>query len=121
MDADHKQELIDEFVEQVKKHYGETLEGHYKIVNKCARRIDKIYEEMNNLGTEGLSALSVLLDHENDLVALMAAAYLIDYNPEKCVAIYKRISKSKEFIGFEAKWGLKNLRETRKDLFEKSK
>jgi hypothetical protein len=59
MDTNNIDKLINDFVLNTRTHYAETLEGHYKIVNKCAREVDKIYKKLKALDTEGLSALRV--------------------------------------------------------------
>lgn len=82
-------DLLDEFCQRAIKHYEFTLEGNYK-QGKQEELLQLIYSDIPE-------------------VVSFAAVYCMRYNPEKCLAALKELSKEDtSFIGMSAGYAIQN-------------
>ena len=106
---------LDELIETLRvasrNHYQATLEGDYKVTSKSADIEEAAFKKIIAFGVEGREALLKLVDDPDKSVALSAAAYSINYSPERCEEVIRRIAKDREMIGFMAQPALKRWAE----------
>lgn len=108
MEQSEIKELVEAFALESKKQYEASCDGKFRIANKTTDKINLLFAKIKTFGDNGRESLFKLTNDTDPSVALMAAAYSMKYKPKECIAIYKRIAKLPDLIGFMAQQGLKN-------------
>lgn len=111
MDAERIKKIIADYKAAVIKEHEFGLEGDYRKANVQSIRIGTLFEAIIEAGDYAREALLDLVDDDNMNVAAFAATHSLKYNPKRCKAVLKRISKESGMIGFEAKGALKRWKE----------
>jgi len=102
--------LVKEFEDASKKHYAATTRNS-RYANIQARRINRIFSQIVEIGDDARVELLKLTENENDHVASMAAVYSLKFNPEKSLSALYRVSKKTGLIGFEAEQAIQRWKE----------
>jgi len=94
-----KDKMVKEFAKSVQLQYEAIMQGNAKEGNKHADKYMRCFKELvERYGDSGREKLSSLLDHSDDRVKAMAAAYLLRYKTSKSLQILERIAKEGKFI-----------------------
>jgi len=70
--------------------------------NAHARVISGLYAAIIREGDTGREALLVLLEHESQVVAGMAAVFSLRYNPSRSLDVLRRLAVQGGLLGFRA-------------------
>ncbi len=113
MDAKDKQiqKLLANFTEASINHYDASMAGDWRTANVQAKKINKSFLALANLGADARKALLDLVDMETLPVAAMAAVYSLKFSPERALATLQKIAKEPGLIGFEAEQAIKRWTE----------
>lgn len=111
-----KKELnIEEFIAELRKYYVESYNAlHIEHDHQKSNRLVKKYialEQKLVLTPEGINAMSLLLDDEDDIVRYYSASALISLFPKKCIKILKDIEKKDIFVSYLVKYILLNYKD----------
>ena len=101
-------ELLDTFRRAVLRHYEASQNGDSDLINVQVEVIQGAFEKLSALGPDGRDALFELTGSKQLPIACMAAAYSLKYKPLECEQVLGVIAKSKDLLGFKAKYALKN-------------
>lgn len=102
------EQLIEEFRDASLKHHQATLDGYYKVTNREADRVHRVFLKLRELGPEAREALIQVAIQGDGADASAAAVYSLKYDAKRALAVLKRISKDRGILGFEASWAIKN-------------
>lgn len=100
-------DLIRLFRDHALVHSSATMEGNYRVANKAADRVDKVFRQVIALGDEGREALFALAEVSEDEVAVLAAAYALKSDPTRSLAVLKRLTSNRGIVGFKAEHAIK--------------
>jgi hypothetical protein len=70
--------------------------------NTHARMIVRLYEYLLIEGQTGKAGLLDLLDCDSPVVAGMAAVYLLEEHPYRCLAVLRKLATEPGLLGFRA-------------------
>lgn len=102
MDDDRLARLLSRFATAARAHY-QALEALDEAqANAHARLIAGLYQSIVREGTDGRKGLLALVDSDDKVVAGMAAVYSIRYNPERCLALLRKLAAEEGLLGFRA-------------------
>ncbi len=113
MDTKDKQiqRLLVNFAEASRIHYDALMAGNSRTANVQAKKINKSFLELTNLGVDARNALLNLVDTETLPIAAMAAVFSLKFSPERALATLQKIAKEPGLIGFEARQAIKRWTE----------
>lgn len=100
-------DLTKQFEESARKHYAATMQGDYRAVSREAKKTEKIFLRIRELGPSAREALLQLALASEPEVAVRAAAYSLKYSPEQSLQILSQISKDRGMLGFGAEQAIK--------------
>lgn len=105
-----KEEVLKQYEESGKIMYQATLEGDYKTNNKEGKRLLKIFKYFENDREFAMDCLKDMLNSENVVVRIDAAAYCLalNVNIDIALGVLTEISNKEEngIFGFNAKMTL---------------
>ena len=101
------EKLIEAFTVASRAHYQATQEGDYKVANRQVDTINDAFLKLRELGPEAREALLHVAVNGSDAAAVMAAAYSLKYDPDRSLAVLKRLSKDSGILGFKASQAIK--------------
>lgn len=100
---------IKKFSEHAINHHKYTQEGDWKKGNIEIKKINSIYKNIKKEGNEALEKLLELIYSDKPEVSALAATYCMSFNPDKCLAVLKKLSeKNIPHISFAAKQAVQN-------------
>lgn len=102
MDDDRLARLLGRFAAAARAHYGALEALDEARANAHAQLIAGLYQSIVREGPAGREGLLALVDSDDQVVAGMAAVYSIRYNPERCVALLRRLAAREGLLGFRA-------------------
>lgn len=102
MNDDKLSLLLRRFAVAVQAHQAALEEMDEDRANAHARVISGLYAAIIREGDTGREALLVLLDHESQVVAGMAAVFSLRYNPLRSLAVLHRLADQGGLLGFRA-------------------
>jgi hypothetical protein len=95
-------QLLNRFAAAAKAHHAALVAMDDVRANAHARIIAGLYESLVREGRSGREGLLALIESNDDVVAGMAAVYSIRYDPDRCVALLRKLAKEKGLLGFRA-------------------
>lgn len=73
------------------------------------KKINAIYKSIKNQGSDAMDKLLDLIYSDKPEVSALAATYCMRFNPEKCLAVLRKLSdKDIPHISFAAKLAIQN-------------
>ncbi len=84
--------LIKDFSDSAVRQFQFTREGNWRKGNMQVKKMNETYHKLKEIGEEGIQALLALTGSELPEVASLAAVYGMRFDPEKCLAILKKIA-----------------------------
>jgi len=101
------EELLVAFSKHASLHHSYTLEGNWRKGNEQIRKINSIFEKIKAL--EAREELLSLINSEKVEVVILAAAYSMKYNPEKCLAKMEELQAMEiPHVSSAAKYAIQN-------------
>jgi len=100
-------ELIRLFRDAARQHSQATLEGDHRVANRAVDQITKIFAQIRRQGVEARQALLEVAVGGDLLEAGLAATYSMKFDPERSLAVLKRLSKDKSILGLTASYAVK--------------
>jgi hypothetical protein len=102
--------MPDEKLQLLLRRFGAAATAHHEALeaideeraNTHARMIAGLYEAVLREGAAGQAGLLSLTDSDFPVVAGMAAVYLLSSNPERCLAVLRRVATEPGLLGFRA-------------------
>lgn len=111
MTEDQIHELVATFVDAAKKHHAATMRGEWRQTNAQAKRLDRAFRKIVEIGESARQALLVEIDNDDPWVATLVATYSLKYDPIRSQAALQRIAHEPGLVGSGARQSLKNWEE----------
>ena len=102
MNDDKLSLMVRRFAVAAQAHQAALEEMDEGRANAHARVISGLYAAIIREGDTGREALLVLLEHESQVVAGMAAVFSLSYNPSRSLAVLRRLAGQGGLLGFRA-------------------
>lgn len=102
MNDDRLSVMVHRFAVAARAHQTALEELDEERANAHARVISGLYAAISREGDAGREALLLLLDHENQVVAGMAAVFSLSYNPPRALAVLRLLAGKGGLLGFRA-------------------
>ncbi len=99
--------LVRSFVVAAENHHAATLTGDYKRTNREADHIHAAFLKLRELGPAAREALIQVALTGLEPAAGMAATYSLKYDPDRSLAVLKRLAKAPGILGFGASEAIK--------------
>lgn len=99
--------LIQQFRDAARDHSKATLEGDHRLANKAVGKITKIFARIRQHGVEARAALLQVAITNDPMEAGLAATYSMKFDPERSLAVLKRLAKDKSILGLTASYAVK--------------
>jgi Domain of unknown function (DUF2019) len=95
--------------EQAAISYGEAHDkGNPKLANKAPDRVEAIYKQLQKRGATAMSMIIPLLDAENPWTRYGAAAYALDFSPQRAHSVLAELANAPKALGMMAYTTLRN-------------
>jgi hypothetical protein len=102
MNNEKRSVLIRRFAVAAQAHQAALEEMDEDRANAHSRVINVLYAAIISEGDVGREALLALLDSENQVVAGMAAVFLLGYNPSRALEVLRPLAEQAGLLGFRA-------------------
>jgi hypothetical protein len=106
MPHDKISRLMHRFASAASAHYQALEEMNEERSNTFAQMIAGLYRSIIGSGENGRQALLELVDHNDPVVAGMAAVYSIRYDSKRCLSALKRVALVPGMLGLRAQMAI---------------